>query len=367
MAELNERQPISDSDCLVLIPAAELHLVGSTSWPLERTSPTLKSGEYAYVFAVKGGTAFYSVLISTGTPDGDHALFEEILSIPEEEASAEAGPSHAGRIAAGTIKVQEAIAKGAVWASQKIMEQSKRWQEEIKPAQPVQISPELKAHIRRGRDLAKKGASVAGRVSQTAADISVRVAESIVRRVGPSAGFGRQLNAGGQRRAEAAQEIAAASLVAAVEIYASMEEAAKTVVASSGQATADLVGHKYGSDAGEVSLHAAQATTHAATAAMRLRTVGIRSIAKRIAKHTSVSFARAAAQPQQRPPPSPMPAAAPAPAGPLSPFAMAPASILPVDPPTQLAPTPSGPLSPFALAQPPTEEAEGKEGADKAK
>ena len=27
MAELNERQPISDSDCLVLIPAAELHLV----------------------------------------------------------------------------------------------------------------------------------------------------------------------------------------------------------------------------------------------------------------------------------------------------------------------------------------------------
>lgn len=85
---------------------------------------------------------------------------------------------------------------------------------------------------------------MAGRVSQTAADISVRVAESIVRRVGPSAGFGRQLNAGGQRRAEAAQEIAAASLVAAVEIYASMEEAAKTVVASSGQATADLVGHK---------------------------------------------------------------------------------------------------------------------------
>lgn len=102
----------------------------------------------------------------------------------------------------------------------------------------------MQAHIRRGRDLAKKGASVAGRVSQTAADISVRVAESIVRRVGPSAGFGRQLNAGGQRRAEAAQEIAAASLVAAVEIYASMEEAAKTVVASSGQATADLVGHK---------------------------------------------------------------------------------------------------------------------------
>ena len=40
--------------------------VGATSWPLEKTSPTLKSGEYAYVFAVDGGTAFYSVLLSTG-------------------------------------------------------------------------------------------------------------------------------------------------------------------------------------------------------------------------------------------------------------------------------------------------------------
>ncbi len=115
----------------------------------------------------------------------------------------------------------------------------------------------VQARIRMGRDIAKKGASVAGKVSQKAADISIRVAESIVRRVGPSAGFGRQLNAGGQSRADAAQEIAAASLVAAVEIYASMEEAARTVVKSSGQATADLVGHRCGMkpNAGPIVLH----------------------------------------------------------------------------------------------------------------
>lgn len=40
------------------------------------------------------------------------------------------------------------------------------------------------------------------------------------------------------------QEIAAASLVAAVEIYGSMEEAARLVLASSGQATSELIGHK---------------------------------------------------------------------------------------------------------------------------
>ena len=42
--------------------------VAATSWTLERTSPTLKSGEHAYVFAVpaSGGTAFLSILLSTG-------------------------------------------------------------------------------------------------------------------------------------------------------------------------------------------------------------------------------------------------------------------------------------------------------------
>lgn len=57
-----------------------------------------------------------------------------------------------------------------------------------------------------GRDVAKKGAHMAGRMSQKAADISVRVAESIVRHVGPnSTAFGQHLNAGGQTRTAAAQ------------------------------------------------------------------------------------------------------------------------------------------------------------------
>ena len=40
------------------------------------------------------------------------------------------------------------------------------------------------------------------------------------------------------------KEIAAASLVAAAEIYASMEEAARTVLETSGHATSELVGHR---------------------------------------------------------------------------------------------------------------------------
>lgn len=52
------------------------------------------------------------------------------------------------------------------------------------------------------------------------------------------------LQEGGQRRRDAAQEIAAASLVAAVEIYSSMEAAAQMVLESSSQAASDIAGHK---------------------------------------------------------------------------------------------------------------------------
>ena len=66
----------------------------------------------------------------------------------------------------------------------------------------------MQARIRMARDVARKGAVAAGRVGSRAADVSARVADSIVRRVGPAAGFGRAMNAGGQSRRDAAQEIA---------------------------------------------------------------------------------------------------------------------------------------------------------------
>ncbi|CAL5223562.1 g6096 [Coccomyxa viridis] len=489
---VREQSTPDDSDTLVLIPAAELHLVqsgshqlvekgplslsipgrqsdstvlakvGATSWPLEKTSPTLKSGEYAYVFAIEGGTAFYSALLSTGTPEADQALFEEILvectafqlagALTEESvkeavnevaelvlsrapgtagSSAPAGPvsgsesapssqatqaavseavtstegqqpaafakgvatstaaatpsgdpsqqypsispeqeepdateSHSHRILTGTARVTEAIGVSAAWATQKIAEQSARWKQQIKPAKQINVPPEIKKRLLQGSHMAKRTAKTSGWVAQKAGDISIRVAESIVRRVGPKQGFGAQLQEGGQRRRDAAQEIAAASLVAAVEIYSSMEAAAQLVLESGSTAASDIAGHKYGPDAAEVTSHAAEMATQSATAAMRLRTGGVKTIAQRVARHTALGFARQAVYgpgKQGQPPKKPAarqqvqqrsatPAAAAAP-GPLSPFAMAPASILPPESPSAAPGTAQPSLSPFALAQ----------------
>ena len=52
--------------------------------------------------------------------------------------------------------------------------------------------------------------------------------------------------------------------------------------------------YRYGPDAAEVAGHATEMATASATAAMRLRTGGVKTIAERVARHTALGFARQA-------------------------------------------------------------------------
>lgn len=51
---------------------------------------------------------------------------------------------------------------------------------------------------------------------------------------------------------------------------------------------------RYGPDAAEITGHATEMATQSATAAMRLRTGGVKTIAQRVARHTALGFARQA-------------------------------------------------------------------------
>lgn len=51
---------------------------------------------------------------------------------------------------------------------------------------------------------------------------------------------------------------------------------------------------RYGPDAAEITIHATDMATQSATAAMRLRTGGVKTIAQRVARHTALGFARQA-------------------------------------------------------------------------
>lgn len=84
---------------------------------------------------------------------------------------------------------------------------------------------------------------MANRVAGGIADVSVKLADSIVHRVGPSNKVGQELN-DPIKRPNAAKEVASAAVVAAVGIYDSMEQAAKLVLHSGGTATSEFIGHK---------------------------------------------------------------------------------------------------------------------------
>ena len=61
----------------------------------------------------------------------------------------------------------------------------------------------LQKRLLQGSHMAKRTAKTSGWVAQKAGDISIRVAESIVRRVGPKQGFGAQLQVAGTFSADA--------------------------------------------------------------------------------------------------------------------------------------------------------------------
>lgn len=188
---------------------------------------------------------------------------------------------------------------------------------------------------------AEKGNRAANRVAGGIADISVKLADSIVKRLGPDNKYGAQLQ-DPATRPSAAREVAAASVVAAVGIYDSMEQAARLVLSSGGQATSEYIGHKYasnclcqiceptrgpshllqpptdldpkcfspkshsrkplirryGQDAGEVARDAASASVTTGMTAMTMQKIGVRKIARRIAKRTATGLAKSYLMPQ---------------------------------------------------------------------
>jgi spartin len=139
--------------------------------------------------------------------------------------------------------------------------------------------------------VANKGNRAANAVAGGIADISIKVADSIVKRMGPTR-YGEQL-ADPASRTNAAREVAAAAVVAAVGVYDSMEQAARIVLTSGGDATSQFIGHKYGAAAGDVTKDAAHAAVTTGLTVVTVQKIGVKKVARRIAKRTATGLAKA--------------------------------------------------------------------------
>lgn len=318
--------------------------VAQHKWRLDPALPALKSTDSAFMFAMPNST-FYCILIPQGTPDQDIALFEVLLeettsyqpqpelSIKDREelvsevsgdlmqpgaidpnvadegllvpAGADGGSPHMMRIASGSAKLQGKIAQGADWASRKMMEASERLQARSDPrAEPLQISEGTQRNIQRARTVAAHGAAGAGAVANKLTDISTRVADSLIRRLGRSQ-TSEQLadpNASPQKKQSAIRDVAAASVLAALEVYDSMEAAALVVTKASGDATSGYVSHKYGQQAGQAARDlsaAGYSTVSTVRSVSQIRRMGATAVARRVARRTAKGIAKSWVMPNQ--------------------------------------------------------------------
>jgi hypothetical protein len=82
-------------------------------------------------------------------------------------------------------------------------------------------------------------------------------------------------------------EVAMAGAHAAVEIFNAFDAAAAEISKHMGTQTAETVRHRYGDEAGEVASVASRAFQNGVAAAREVRSVGVRSTAKRVGKETA--------------------------------------------------------------------------------
>ena len=104
----------------------------------------------------------------------------------------------------------------------------------------MQISDATKRRIKAARRVAGTGARGTSKII----DISNRVADTIVDKVGNRTSFGGNLNGDASSKRAAAREIAGAAVVAAVGIYDAMDGAAQLVLSSGSDATSQFISHK---------------------------------------------------------------------------------------------------------------------------
>ena len=89
---------------------------------------------------------------------------------------------------------------------------------------------------------AETGSSWANKIAGGIADISIKIADAVIRHLGPSK-YGEELS-DPNKRPNAAKEVASAALLAATGIYDSMEQASRVVLNAGGQASSNFIGHK---------------------------------------------------------------------------------------------------------------------------
>jgi len=184
----------------------------------------------------------------------------------------------------------EVIEKGTEKTKKGITIMTDKAKEKIpKTEQPLNVSPSTKARIEK----AKLASGMAVTVSSSLLKGALEAANNVTEQLTPvlkeyleKKGLKTDKPAG--PKTDAAITVGKQSLKTAIELYFAMKEASVVLMAASLDATADLVEHRYGDDAGAAARDVAVAGKNALEASKNLGGIGVKQTAKKVLADTAI-------------------------------------------------------------------------------
>jgi hypothetical protein len=309
-----------------------LHLLrlGEFEFPLLPAVPCLRVARGFYMLPMPEGNVVYGFVFPSDIPDPYLTIFESKLaplctfkteSEGEEfaaaaaaaRAQAQAGTQITVAAPAGTLAqplplstrvastvftgsqyVVAGIQSGTQTVGSAIQKGGELLKSKLKAAEtPAQVNQKLANTIH----VASKASPYVVKVSRgiitglvlVAEKIGEAAAEGIMRTP-----LGVKINSGssaiGHERIEAAKEVGKAGLAAVVNVWEALEESGRALVSQLSQSTVNVVEHKYGKDAGQLTGESLSVAVDLVETAYNLKQVGVKKLAKRVVKSTGKNY-----------------------------------------------------------------------------
>eukprot|EP00762_Andalucia_godoyi_P000567 ANDGO_05269.mRNA.1 hypothetical protein AMSG_07054 len=273
--------------------------IGSLNLPLAPHIPTLRLARRNYMIAQNGGV-FYAILFPHDCEEEIINEFEELLKSrtaykitgTDGKVVAVASKTTTG-VAVGSAMIVKGIEKGTAMAVKGLRFASGFIRSKVKPKEEaVHVSSQVMSKAHQAKILSSTAVTVSQGLVNGMVAMSKEMAKTLAEGINKTEfGHKMQSNSSGPKM-QAAKQVGFATLAAVSDIFEAMGKAGKTVVKEAGNATAEVVGHRYGAEAEDLTRVAGAAAGNLGLAASNVSGLGMKTIVKKTAVETAKEVAK---------------------------------------------------------------------------
>eukprot|EP01119_Soliformovum_irregulare_P011743 TRINITY_DN2973_c0_g1_i1.p1 TRINITY_DN2973_c0_g1~~TRINITY_DN2973_c0_g1_i1.p1 ORF type:complete len:491 (-),score=160.15 TRINITY_DN2973_c0_g1_i1:962-2293(-) len=329
-----DRECIAAGTLQLIKPSgADMHLLhlGEFEFPLTKQIPCLNTSRGYYMVPMQGNI-FYGFIFPKDIPDAYLETFEALLDqicilrkrdpqlekkpveTPASTSQELAVPSTSSQAiitkpaddytTAALKSLQSGIVTGTQWTLKGVEAGTRLARQGIEAGGeylkskmaanevPMNVHPVVKNTV----SAVATATPYAVSLSKGTISALVNVAEHIGRAVGGSlsgTGIGKSMGSGTSGpRVQAAKDVGKTALYAVTNVWDSLEESGRCLLQQTNQTTVDLVNHRYGKEAADVTGMGLNAAVDAVDVMYTLDGMGVKKLAKKAAKKAGKSFAK---------------------------------------------------------------------------